>query len=264
MPVDLYLGGVEHAVLHLLYARFWHKVLFDIGAVSTKEPFTKLVNQGLILGPDGQKMSKSKGNVVNPDEMVEQFGADSLRLYEMFMGPLEDAKPWDPRGIIGLHRFLQRVHALEIGSAGKDIERLLHQTIKKVSEDIKEFRFNTAISAMMVLSNKMESLSPEFVKLLFPFAPHLAQELWSRMGNKTMLDNESWPEWDEKLIQEENFELLVQVNGKMRDKFLVARGITQAEAEKRALALPNVQKWVPGGLAKKVIFVKDRLINFII
>ncbi|MEK7654590.1 MAG: leucine--tRNA ligase [Patescibacteria group bacterium] len=266
MPVDLYLGGIEHAVLHLLYARFWHKVLFDIGAVSTKEPFMKLVNQGLILGPDGHKMSKSKGNVVNPDEMIEQFGADSLRLYEMFMGPLEDAKPWDPRGIVGLFRFLQRVNSLSVVGVtiSSAIERALHQTIKKVTEDIKEFHFNTAISALMVLSNKMESLNPEFVKLLFPFAPHLAQELWSRMGNKTFLDEEPWPTWDEKMIQEDEFELIIQVNGKMRDKFMASRGISQAEAEKSALAREAVKKWIPDGQPKKAVFVKDRLINFII
>ncbi|MDO8467113.1 MAG: leucine--tRNA ligase [bacterium] len=266
LPVDLYLGGVEHAVLHLLYARFWHKVLFDIGAVSTKEPFMKLVNQGLILGPDGLKMSKSKGNVVNPDEIVAGFGADSLRLYEMFMGPLEDAKPWDPRGIVGLHRFLQRVNSLPIikGASSAELERLLHQTTKKVSEDIKVFHFNTAISALMVLSNKMESLLPEFVKLLAPFAPHLAQELWQRLGNKTLLDNETWPKWDSKLIQEDNFELIVQVNGKMRDKFSTAKGISQSEAEGLALARDGVKKWIAGGQPKKVIFVKDRLINFLV
>ena len=270
MPVDLYLGGVEHAVLHLLYARFWHKVLFDIGAVSTNEPFTKLINQGLILGPDGQKMSKSKGNVVNPDEMVEKFGADSLRLYEMFMGPLEDAKPWDPAGITGMFRFLSRVFNLSSGNSGKlkvsdkESEGLLHKTIKKVTEDIRAFHFNTAISALMVLSNKLTVLSPEFIKLLFPFAPHLAQELWSKLGHKTFLDNESWPAWDEKLIQEDSFELLIQINGKLRDKFNVAKGTSQADAEKLSLAREVVRKWIPGGQFKKVIFVKDRLLNFIV
>ncbi len=275
MPVDLYLGGIEHAVLHLLYARFWHKVLFDLKFVSTTEPFMKLVNQGLILGPDGQKMSKSKGNVVNPDEMVEGFGADSLRLYEMFMGPLEDAKPWDPRGIIGVHRFLARAYAVfgevkKTGQSGDAAARLLHKTVKKVTEDIKNFHFNTAISAMMILLNEIEKSGLSvgnlgiFAKILSPFAPHLAQECWVTLGNKTMLDNESWPVHDESLIVESRFELIVQVNGKLRDKISSQKGIDQTMAEKLALALPNVQKWIPGGQPKKVIFVKDRLINFIV
>lgn len=275
MPVDLYLGGIEHAVLHLLYARFWHKVLFDLKFVSTSEPFMKLVNQGLILGPDGQKMSKSKGNVVNPDEMVEGFGADSLRLYEMFMGPLEDAKPWDPRGIIGVHRFLARAYAVVGGvqttsQSGDAALRLLHKTVQKVTEDIKNFHFNTAISAMMILLNEIEKsgLSAadlgSFAKILFPFAPHLAQECWVMLGKKTLLDNEAWPKWDESLIAEAQFELLIQVNGKLRGKLMANKGITQAEAEKLALADAAVKKWIIGGQSKKVIFVKDRLINFIV
>ncbi len=274
LPVDLYVGGVEHAVLHLLYARFWHKVLFDIGAVSTKEPFMKLVNQGLILGPDGQKMSKSRGNVVNPDDMVKEFGADSLRLYEMFMGPLEDAKPWDPRGIIGLYRFLSRIYNLF--TAGKKsykkdpaIQKALHKTVKKVTADIREFRFNTAISAMMILLNELEKSAPGpddlamFAAILSPFAPHLAQEGWFLLGKKGLLDHESWPKWDEKLIAEESFELLVQINGKLRHKAVVKKGISQEEAEAEALRHPEVKKWITGE-PKKIIFVKDRLINFIL
>ena len=245
MPVDLYVGGVEHAVLHLLYARFWHKFLYDLGIVSTSEPFKKLVNQGLILGPDGQKMSKSRGNVVNPDDLIKNFGADSLRLYEMFMGPLEDAKPWDPRGIIGVFRFLNRIYVL-FSRASKSkavaknlkIEKLLHQTIKKVTEDIQNFRFNTAVSALMILVNEMEKQETLnindlslLLKLLFPFAPHLSQELWQKLSNPSatakagqassgqvlrqssprqssgqagqvkLLDYEEWPKWKEELIQ---------------------------------------------------------------
>lgn len=274
MPVDLYIGGVEHAVLHLLYARFWHKFLYDIGAVSTKEPFIKLVNQGLILGPDGQKMSKSRGNVVNPDEMVEKFGADSLRLYEMFMGPLEDAKPWDPRGIVGLQRFLSRIfnfHKEKKAGKSLEVERLLHKTIKKVTEDIKTFHFNTAISALMILLNeaeKAESLPKEFYenyyKLLFPFAPHLAQELWNSLGNKTPLDSEKWPVWNESLIAEEQFELLIQINGKLRGKLLAKKGISEESARALAVSQPAVKKWLGDAKPEKVIFVKDRLINFII
>jgi len=286
MPVDLYVGGVEHAVLHLLYARFWHKFLYDIGMVGTKEPFQKLVNQGLILGPDNQKMSKSRGNVINPDDLVKEFGADSLRLYEMFMGPLEDAKPWQTEGIIGVHRFLNRMHAicskLEVRNIRDDnsnkqsdrtlnAEHLLHQTIKKVTEDIQNFRFNTAISAMMILLNELEKNPPLEIsnwklvtKLLFPFAPHLAQECWEISGNKGLLDYEEWPKWDEKLIQEEEFDLVVQINGKTRAVIKAQKGIAQAEAEKTALADPSVQKWLEGKTPKKVVFVKDRLISFVI
>lgn len=272
--VDLYLGGVEHAVLHLLYARFWHKVLFDLKIVSTNEPFLKLVNQGLILGPDGLKMSKSKGNVVNPDEMVENFGADSLRLYEVFMGPLEDAKPWDPRGIVGLNRFLARFYNLfedikKDTKSGDASLRLLHKTIKKVGEDIKEFHFNTAISTMMILLNEVEKTGLNandlgiFAKVLFPFAPHLAQECWSLLKQKTKLDYEPWPVWRAEMIAEFEFELVVQVNGRVRDKFRASMGIIQADAEKLSLAREAVKKWVTGQ-PKKIIFVKDRLINFII
>ncbi len=285
LPVDIYVGGTEHAVLHLLYARFWHKFLYDLGLVFTKEPFQKLVNQGLILGPDGQKMSKSRGNVANPDDMVKKFGADSLRLYEMFMGPLEEAKPWDPRGIVGLHRFLNRIcHRLWRGPATgvenfggdkkegeiKGIKRLLHKTIKKVTEDIENFHFNTAISALMILLNEVEktdTLPKEFYKtyckLLFPFVPHLAQELWSLLGYKSLLDYESWPEYDEKLIAEEEFDLVLQVNGKTRGTIKAATGISQKDAEKLALTSETVKKWIGGKPVKKVIFVKDRLINFI-
>ena len=281
LPVDIYVGGVEHAVLHLLYARFWHKFLYDIGVVSDKEPFTKLVNQGLILGPDGQKMSKSRGNVVNPDDMVKSFGADSLRLYEMFMGPLEDPKPWDPRGIIGLHRFLNKVWNLIIDrNQMKDsrqskiplnLDRLIHQTIKKVTEDIQNFRFNTAISALMILVNEMEKASQLpiakrqlLIKLLSPFAPHIAQELWQKLGGKNLLDFEEWPKWDEKMIQEEEFDLIIQVNGKFRAALRVKKEISESEAKKLALNNETIKKWLIGKEIKKVIFVPNRLINLIV
>ncbi len=274
MPVDLYIGGVEHAVLHLLYARFWHKVLFDIGAVSTKEPFQKLVNQGLILGPDGQKMSKSRGNVVNPDDMIKEFGADSLRMYEMFMGPLEDAKPWDPRGITGTHRFLIRLYNLfadlkEGTKSGEATVKAVQKAIKKVTEDISGFHFNTAISAMMIALNEMEKSGAGaeelgiMAKLVAPFAPHLAQECWSMLGKKSLLDSEAWPKWDENLIAEQEFELIIQINGKLRDKLMLKKGTEQAEAERLALALEGVKKWITTPV-RKVIFVKDRLINFIV
>ena len=286
LPVDMYVGGVEHAVLHLLYARFWHKFLYDIKVVSTKEPFMKLINQGLILGPDGQKMSKSRGNVANPDDLVKKFGADSLRLYEMFMGPLEDAKPWDSKGIVGMHRFLQRIHQLfaknnfqfpisnfqtNSNDQNSKLEKSLHRTIKKVTEDIRSLRFNTAISAMMILVNAMEKIPnlkidncKLIIRLLFPFAPHLAQELWDKSGNKTLLDNERWPVWDEKLVTEDDFDLLIQVNGKLRAKTKVHKGIGEEQARALVLTNPDIKKWVEAKEIKKVIFVPDRLINFII
>ncbi|MDO8584970.1 MAG: class I tRNA ligase family protein, partial [bacterium] len=274
LPVDLYIGGVEHAVLHLLYARFWHKFLFDIGVVGTAEPFQKLMNQGLMMGPDGAKMSKSKGNVINPDEMIEKFGADALRMYEMFMGPFEDAKAWDPNGIVGIARFLNRFWNFVTTNkkTTETNEKALypvHRTIKKVTEDIEKFRFNTAISAMMVLLNEIETLPVAkhelvpIVKILSPFAPHIAQELYSQLGSKKLLDNESWPEWDAKLAEEEIFDLVVQVNGRTRGKMKAVKGIAEHEAKELALDNADVKKWVVGDV-KRVIFVKDRLINLIV
>ena len=285
MPVDIYIGGVEHAVLHLLYARFWHKVLFDIGVVSTKEPFHKLMNQGLILGPDGQKMSKSRGNVINPDDMIERFGADALRLYEMFMGPLEDAKPWQPDGIIGLSRFLTRVNNLVLDTVKADrkknnpvavlpvsLEKLFHKTVKKVTGDIELFRFNTAISAMMILLNEIDrsktGLPAEYcrllVKMLAPFAPHLSQEIWQKLGHETMLDDESWPSFDEKMTVDNEVDLLVQVNGRLRDKLTVPAAISQEEAEKLALASAKVQEFTGKKKPAKIIFVPGKLINIVV
>jgi len=298
MPVDIYIGGVEHAVLHLLYARFWHKVLFDIGVVSTKEPFQKLINQGLILGPDGQKMSKSRGNVVNPDELIEKFGADSLRLYEMFMGPLEDVKPWQTDGIIGLYRFLARAEALVSvfkKSLSKKIirvdetlvlKRLVNKTIKKVSKDIENHNLNTAISALMILLNAMEKekggITAEtvrgFIKMLFPFAPHLMQELWSRLqsnressvksgqqlSNESLLDKEVWPEYDEKMAEDDEIELLIQINGKLRDKVMVAKNISQEDAEKLVMERDRVKEFTGKKKPKNIIFVPGRLINIVI
>lgn len=284
MPVDIYIGGVEHAVLHLLYARFWHKFLFDIGVVSTKEPFQKLINQGLILGPDGQKMSKSRKNVINPDDVVEKFGADSLRLYEMFMGPLEVAKPWQIEGIIGLYRFLARINSLvsdfkknlKRGAVAKEepqsLNRLMHKTIKKVTGDIEKFNFNTAVSALMILFNEFEkekanlavqSVS-DFIKMLFPFAPHLAQELWQQLGKETLLDREEWPKYDEKLTEDDEIELLIQINGKLRDKVMVSKNISQEDAEKLVLEREKVKAFVGKKKPKKIIFVPGRLINIVI
>ncbi|HTL70286.1 MAG TPA: leucine--tRNA ligase [Candidatus Eisenbacteria bacterium] len=255
MPVDLYVGGAEHAVLHLLYSRFWHKVLYDIGAVTTKEPFTKLVNQGMILGEDGQKMSKSRGNVINPDFIVENYGADSMRLYEMFMGPLTQMKAWSMSGVEGVYRFLGRAWRLYVDKEGnldasiqdaplsEAVEKLMHRTAKKVTEDLDALNFNTAISGLMVFSNEMarETVKPKkamevFLLLLSPFAPHLAEELWSRMGHPKSLAYEPWPVYDASKIEDEYIEIPVMVNGKVKSKLRIPAALGEAEVERQAMA----------------------------
>ena len=270
LPVDMYVGGAEHAVLHLLYARFWNMVLFDLGFVPVEEPFKKLINQGLILGPDGEKMSKSRGNVVNPDDVVEEYGADTLRMYEMFMGPLEDAKPWDTKGILGIRRFLDKVNFLRVENdkfSDKD-KSLLHKTIKKVGEDISDFKFNTAISAMMIFINGVKVLDKEayekFIIILASFAPHLCEELWSKLDHKESIFKESWPVYNDELIKEENFELVFQVNGKVRDKIEVKIGITQKEVEELVKNSERVQKYLDNKEIKKIIYVPNKLINIVI
>ena len=285
--VDLYVGGTEHAVLHLLYARFWHKVLFDLGHVSTPEPFQKLVNQGLILGEDGRKMSKSLGNVVNPDDVIKEYGADSLRLYEMFMGPLEATKPWSMSGVEGVFRFLARVWrlvmeenkdgewlpsaALQEVPMDKATAKVVHATIKKVGEDIEALSFNTAISQMMVCTNALTALNPrpaEAVRLLLrilgPFAPHLAEELWSRTGGTGLVSDATWPTYDPALLIEDELELPVQVNGKLREKIVVKKDATQAEIEAIAKASPKVAEAIAGKEIKKLIIVPGRLVNIVV
>jgi leucyl-tRNA synthetase len=280
MPVDLYVGGAEHAVLHLLYARFWHKVLYDCGVVTTKEPFMKLVNQGMILGENGEKMSKSRGNVVNPDAVVKEYGADSLRLYEMFMGPLTQTKPWQTAGIVGCHRFLARVWRLFIDDAGKvklsaeavseDLRRALHKTIKKVTDDIEAMSYNTAISAMMEFVNlayketHMDRKTAEtFTLLLSPFAPHIGEELWSRLGRTKTLAYESWPIFDQSLITEDSWVVSVQVNGKLRGTLEVSKTATQAEVLALARALDSVQRNIEGKSVRKEIYVPGKIVNFV-
>ncbi len=283
MPVDLYIGGAEHAVLHLLYARFWHKFLYDLGKVHTKEPFKKLVNQGMILGEDGQKMSKSRGNVVNPDRVVGDYGADSMRLYEMFMGPLEAIKPWSMQGVQGVHRFLQKTWRLmvdegtgQLAAAVQDAEvdeetlRLLHQTIKKVGDDIQTFGFNTAISAMMILVNHLgrqeirpRSVLEPLVLILAPFAPHIAEELWQRLGHRESLAYEPWPDYDKNLIKEREIELAVQVNGKIKDRIVVAAEADEASIKAKALGNEKVIEALIGRTPKKVIVIKSRLVNIV-
>ncbi|MDP2703784.1 MAG: class I tRNA ligase family protein, partial [bacterium] len=289
LPVDMYVGGAEHATRHLIYARFWHKFLFDIKVVSTEEPFQRLQHVGLIGGADGRKMSKRYGNVINPDDVVATFGADTLRLYEMFMGPFDANIPWSEEGILGPRRFLEKISRffqedLEIGTKDKgqrtknlgdekNLERLLHKTIKKVTEDIQGFRFNTAISALMICFNEMEKQgSPStssgtkqtFLKLLAPFAPHLSEELWREvLGHKTSIHLEAWPEWDPTKIEDEAFQLVVQVNGKTRATILAEKGISEKDAEKAAREDERVARHLEGRKAKKVVFVRDRLINFV-
>jgi leucyl-tRNA synthetase len=283
MPVDLYIGGAEHAVLHLLYARFWHKVLFDIGVVSTPEPFMKLVHQGTVLGEDGQKMSKSAGNVVNPDDMIDRFGADAVRLYEMFMGPLEAMKPWNTHGVEGITRFLDRVWRLVVddegrlsgsltgGAPGPEIERLLHQTVRKVTEDIEGLHFNTSIAQLMVYVNALTPLERRpraaiepLVLVLSPFAPHLCEELWQRLGHAKSLAYEPWPKWDPAKVIEESVTFAVQINGKLRATLELPRDIAQAEAQQAALGDERVRRYVDGGEIRKVIFVPNKLLNLVI
>lgn len=315
MPVDLYVGGAEHAVLHLLYSRFWHKVLYDLGVVSTNEPFTKLVNQGMILAytyqdsrganvnwhdveeKDGKflhkqtgdplrqsiaKMSKSLGNVVNPDEVIRDYGADSMRLYEMFMGPLHVAKPWNMQGVDGVHRFLNRVWRLVVGKDGemaasiedvepdRDQQRILHQTIRKVTGDVDAMAFNTAISQMMMFVNALtpakvrpRSVIEPFVLLLAPFAPHIAEELWSRLGHEKSLAYEPWPQYDESLATEDQIELPVLINGKVRARIQVSPVAGKADLEAAAMANEKVQANLAGKTVRKIIAVPGKLVNIV-
>ena len=306
--VDLYVGGTEHAVLHLLYARFWHKVLFDLGHVSTPEPFFKLVNQGLILGEDGQKMSKSRGNTVNPDDVLVEYGADAFRLYEMFMGPLQDTKPWNTKGVEGVYRFLGRVwrlfvdeqsetefeqaettaetqrrgellNLIKLNASIKDVQatpaqlKTLHACTKKVTEDLDAMRFNTAISAMMVFINdaitwevKPVSVLRDFLILLQPFAPHVADELWAKLSTSnlqlaTSLAYAPWPKFDPALLVESEMEIPVQVNGKLRDVIRVSATADNAALEAAAKASAKVQEFIAGKTIKKVIIVPKRMVN---
>ena len=321
MPVDLYVGGVEHAVLHLLYSRFWHKVLYDLGHVSTPEPFQKLVNQGLILGEtefhtfeptprrvseeevervgsgyrlrsdpsvkveaQAFKMSKSRGNVINPDEIVRDYGADAFRLYEMYMGPLEASKPWNTRDIIGMVRFLnaawrnlvgdeesRKVAQIIDGAIPDALDRQLHRAIKKVGEDISALRFNTAIAELIKLNNEMTGLpaiprplAETFTLLLAPFAPHLAEELWERLGHRESLARHAWPAYDEAKLAESTLELPVQVNGKVRDKITVPADAAEADILQAAEASERVRPWVEGKTVRKRLYVPKKLVNLVV
>jgi leucyl-tRNA synthetase len=318
LPVDLYIGGSEHAVLHLLYARFWHKVLYDAGIVSTPEPFLKLIHQGTILGEleytvNGErvaedlvekqgdrfvlrdrpevavdarayKMSKSRGNVVNPDEVVERFGADAFRLYEMFMGPLDQVKPWSTRSVDGTHRFLNRAWRLVVDERSDALAatladraptaeelRLMHQTIAKVGEDIEALRFNTAISALMEFTNAAykwgslpKSLAEQFVLLLAPLAPHLAEELWQRLGHAASLAYEPWPSYEPKYLVTATVEIPVQINGKMRGRIEVPSDADEQQVIELARADETVLRYLEGKELKRAIYVRGRIVNFVV
>ncbi|MFH1192514.1 MAG: class I tRNA ligase family protein [bacterium] len=295
MQVDLYNGGMEHTTLHLLYSRFWNKFLYDTGVVPFSEPYARRISHGMVLAEDGKKMSKSLGNVINPDDVVRKFGADTLRVYEMFMGPYAEAIPWSTDGLKGVRRFLEKVWNLNnvVGthcdvSNNKSIKSLLHKTIKKVTEDIDNFKFNTAISAMMILVNEMEkaqNIDVEDYKLLLlilsPFAPHICEELWEEIqvksqkactelaeGSKVQscgsIFSQSWSSYNPDLAKDEIVELVIQINGKIRDKVEVSSNISEDEAKNLALAREKVQEWVKGKNIMKVVFVKGRLVNIVI
>jgi leucyl-tRNA synthetase len=281
LPVDIYIGGAEHAVLHLLYARFWHKFLYDIGVVPTKEPFQKLFNQGMILGENNEKMSKSKGNVVNPDEIVASHGADTLRLYEMFMGPLEASVAWSTNGLDGARRFIDRIWRLMVTDEGavvekiKDqdneaLERIYHETVKKVTEDLEGLRFNTAISQLMVFINecyKTDVLPKEymqgFLKLIAPLTPHIAEELWSKLGGSGTVSYEAWPAYDESKLVDDEIEIVVQINGKVRAKLKVPAETTREGLQDLAMEDSKVQEQIEGKTVRKVIAVPGKLVNIV-
>ena len=277
MPVDLYVGGPEHAVGHLLYSRFWNNYLYNKGIVPTKEPFAKLRHQGMILGSNGEKMSKSKGNVINPDDMVKEYGADSLRIYEMFMGPIDAAKPWDPNGIDGSKKFLDRVWRLYVESGkvhnkeNKNLDKVYNFTVKKVTNDYENMYFNTAISQMMIFINATtkEDVFPKeyaegFVKLLSPVAPHIAEELWSRLGHNDTITYEAWPTYDETKLVEDTIEIPVQVNGKVRATVQIGTDATDEDVKKAVMENSNIQAQLEGKTVVKEIYVKNKIYNIVV
>ena len=284
MPVDLYFGRQEHAVLHLLYSRFWHHVLYDLGLVSTKEPFKKLYNQGMILGDDGTKMSKSRGNVINPEEIMDEYGSDSMRLYEMFMGPLNKSKPWSTKGLQGCYRFLNKLWSIIVDDNGnlsskivdkdeedKDTLFLHHQTIKKLADDIENLHFNTAVSQLMIYCNHLQKcntiskkLIEELVVILSPFVPHLSEEFWSLLGHSETITYQSWPHFDDNLMQLDEVTITVQVNGKLRANINIAKDSDEKDVVSEALSLDNVEKYTSDGNIVKTIYIPNRLLNFVV
>ena len=284
MPVDLYIGGQEHAVLHLLYSRFWHHVLYDLDLVSTKEPFKKLYNQGMILGDDGTKMSKSRGNVINPEEIMDEYGSDSMRLYEMFMGPLNKSKPWSTKGLQGCYRFVNKLWSILVDENGnlsskiidndeedKDTLFLHHQTIKKLGDDIENLHFNTAVSQLMIYCNHLQKcrtvskkLVEELVIILSPFVPHLSEEFWSLLGHSETITYQPWPQFDEDLIQLDEVAIAVQVNGKLRANINIAKDSDEKDVISEAMSLENIKKFTSEGNVVKTIYVPNRLLNFVV
>lgn len=283
LPIDIYIGGAEHAVLHLLYSRFWHKFLYDIGVVPTKEPFQKLFNQGMILGENNEKMSKSKGNVVNPDDIIDSHGADTLRMYEMFMGPLDASIAWSTKGLDGARRFLDRVYRLFVGDNGElnekivetsnvaGMERVYHQTVKKVTEDYEGLRFNTGISQLMVFVNEAykaevlpKKFMEDFVKMLSPIAPHLGEELWEKLGHSESVAYAEWPTYDEAKLVEDEVEIVLQINGKNKEKLLIASDSTKEQMEEMAKNNEMINELIEGKTIVKVIAVPGKLVNIVV
>ena len=280
MPVDWYNGGFEHTTLHLLYSRFWYKFLYDIGVAPNPEPYKKRTSHGIVLAEDGRKMSKSFGNVVNPDDIVKTYGADTLRIYEMFMGPFDQGISWNTQGVKGVFRFLERVWRLnskiksqksKLQLKNQKLERLIHKTIKKIDEDLENTKFNTAVSALMILVNEMEkeqaipiTYYQSLLILLSPFAPHITEELWYQLGHEDSIHNQVWPKYDSKLVKEETITLIVQINGKVRDKIEVEADISEEKAKKLTLEREKVKKWIEGKETKKIVFVPGKLINIVV
>ncbi len=276
-PVDMYVGGAEHATRHLIYARFWHKFLYDIGVVNYEEPFIKLQHVGLINGEDGRKMSKRWGNVVNPDTVIENVGADSLRLFEMFMGPFDQSISWSNDGVVGPRRFLEKIWNLAYkinndSKINKDTEILLNKTIKKVSQDIESFSMNTAVSQMMVLVNSLtlentisRNVFENVLKILAPFAPHITEELWRTiLNNSKSIHLEEWPQFDNNLTISDKIKIVIQVNGKVRGTIDVEYNVTEDKAFEESMTLDSVKKWVDSSKIKKIVFVKNKLLNIVI
>ena len=279
LPVNLYMGGAEHTVLHLMYARFFTKVLEKLKYIDFKEPFSKLRHQGMILAEDGRKMSKSFGNIINPDEIVERFGADTMRIYEMFMGPLADSKPWNTQNIMGARRFIERIWRLQIKvknqksslDKNKELDTLLHQTIKKVGSDIENLKFNTAISQMMILMNALEKATVVnlssykiLVQLVAPFAPHVAEELWQKMGGTDSVHKKEWPQFDESHIIAETYTIVVQINGKVRAKFEASTDLSEAQIKEKSLSMERIRKCLSGKKPQRIIYVFGKIVNIVV
>jgi len=276
LPVDLYVIGAEHVTAHLLYARFITKFLYDQGYLEFKEPFLKLRHQGMILGSDGRRMSKRWGNVINPDEVINEYGADAVRLYEMFMGPFEDGQPWDTKGLIGTYRFLNRVWNFigkmkKLARPDEKVDKILNKYVKETGDDIESFKFNTAVSSLMKLTNELENKwltvkqCETFLKLLAPFAPHITEELWMNvLGNKKSIHLESWPDYDETLLAEEMVTIVIQINGRLRDTVQVKRGLAKDEIKNLVLGREKIKNYVEGKEIRKFIHIQDRLVNVVI